>query len=75
MLKPKPLLTDGELEAVALIADGLTYQEAADALGALTKHAIVERIRDAAAKIPGTLPMRAKVVCWFRGGSRKALGL
>lgn len=66
-------LTSGELKVIALLDKGLKYQVVADQLG-IGRNGVVWRTRNAAAKIPGTLEMRAKCIAWWRGATKKGLG-
>ena len=59
--------TPAEERAVTLLAEGLTYKELAEAIGA-TERTARQHITNAGAKVPGDLPLQLRVVAWFRGG-------
>ena len=60
-------LTTAEEHAVALMSRGLNYEEIAETLG-VVKRTVEAHISHAAAKIPGELPPKLRVVAWYRGG-------
>ena len=60
-------LTPAEEHAVALLSQGLTYRQIAEALGCSHRTAR-NHIENAAAKIPGDLPLQHRAVNWYRGG-------
>ncbi len=65
-------LTRAEERAVALLSEGLekrmTYRQLGEALGVAPRTAM-NHIKNAGEKIPGDLPLRLKVVNWYRGGN------
>lgn len=72
-LSPLKPLSPAELELFPLLADDLSYKAIGDLLG-VSEWTVVGRVRSAAKKLPGSAPMQAKCIAWWRGGNRRALG-
>ncbi len=64
-------LTRAEERAVALLSEGwekgMTYRQLGEALR-VSERTAKNHIKNAGGKIPGDLPLRLKVVNWYRGG-------
>lgn len=71
-LSPLKPLSPAELELFPLLAEGLSYKAMGDLLG-VSEWTVVGRVRSAAKKLPGTLPMRQKCELWYRGGNKAML--
>jgi DNA-binding NarL/FixJ family response regulator len=65
--------TPREEHVVNLVAAGLTYHQIGEQLG-ISVHTVQGHVEQAATKIPGSLPSRARVVIWWRGGTLETLG-
>lgn len=72
-LPPNAPLTPAELRCVRLVAAGRTYDDIATLEG-ISRNGVLWRMKQAAKKIPGTLPMQAKCKVWWQGGNLAALG-
>lgn len=59
-------LTPAEERAVALLAQGMTYRQVAGALG-ISLRTAKSHIKNAGDKIPGKLPLKARVIEWYHG--------
>ncbi len=64
-------LTRAEERAVVLLSEGwekgMTYRQLGEALR-VSERTAMNHIKNAGGKIPGDLPLRLKVVNWYRGG-------
>ena len=60
-------LTPAELKAAHYLSQGLTYRQLAEVLG-ISPRTAKQHIINAAAKIPGDLPLQLRVITWYRGG-------
>ncbi len=60
-------LTPAEEHAVGLLAQGLTYRQIAETMRC-SRRTARNHIENAAAKIPGDLPLRHRVKNWCLGG-------
>lgn len=69
----KPLTTM-ELIVAADLSRGLKPKRIAQVHG-LTLYTTREYIKQAAAKIPGTLPAASRIIVWYRGGESGVLGV
>lgn len=67
-------LSPAQLAAIALIADGWNYHEAARLAG-VSYGTFNQHLCDAARRIPGDLPLRGKLIAWYRGASAAVLGV
>lgn len=60
-------LTPAEERAVAAIAQGMTYDQAAGFLR-VSRHTVIAAVKSAGSKIAGNLPLKRKVTEWYNGG-------
>jgi DNA-binding NarL/FixJ family response regulator len=65
--------TAREEHVVNLVAAGLTCTAIAEQLG-ISAYTAQGYVRQAASKIPGSLPSRTRIVIWWRGGTLETLG-
>lgn len=65
-------LTRREMELVTLIAQGRSNAEIACLLR-IRRDSIRTYTRNAASKIPGDLPARARILAWYRGAPLSVL--
>lgn len=59
-------LTDREEHVVELVAQGLTSKEIGSRLG-ISPRTAEAHVSRAAAKLPGNLPPRVRLICWWQG--------
>ena len=69
----RPPLSPNQRACAALLSAGRSHQEIAERLGCTVK-TIRFYIQDASRRIPGNLRASKKLIAWYRGASRKALG-
>lgn len=61
-------LTERQERIVAMLSDGMTYFAIGRHLGC-SEHTVYTHVKRLAARIPGNLEPRAKLIVWWRGAS------
>lgn len=71
-VRPVRELTPRQARIVAMLSDGMTYYAISRHLGC-SEHTIYTHVRRLAARVPGNLEPRAKLIVWWRGASLAVL--
>ncbi len=67
-------LTARQEHVAEMLSDGLSLREIADVLG-VQEITVRWHLNQAAAKVPGDLPRRVRLVLWWRGASQDLLAV
>ncbi len=66
--------TKPQAKVVKLVGQGHSFLECAP-LMAMSYRGVLNHARAAAKKIPGDLPLQAKLLAWSRGATKEVLGV
>lgn len=71
-VRPSRPLNERQQRVVAMLSDGMTYYAIGRHLGC-SEDAVTQLVYKLAARIPGNIAPRAKLVVWWRGASLMVL--